>query len=404
MYKKKFVFDAILNIIATSIPILLLQIVTLPIVGARLGDDKYGLVITLISLFTLLSLSFGNVLNNIRLLLDNEYKQKNITGDFNILLVASIILSSFLTILGTLYYEGEFSFINIVLMLLITCFSLMREYLLVSFRLTLNYKAILSNNIILGIGYIMGTLLFYVTGVWQLIYVFGLGFSLFYIIKKSNLLKEPLTMSKLFRKTTYKSIILFCSAFLKSTLSYADKLLLFPLLGPTAVSIYYSATIIGKLILMIITPVNGVMLSYLTRVEKIGRKKLFQIMAITCIVGGIGYLLTIQISFPLLNLLYPKWAEESMELIYITSGSAILGVLSSVLQPFNLKFNNLNWQLIINGTNLIVYIICSFILYRHFGLIGFCVGALISNFFRFVFMIYILIINMKSVEKAAPSN
>ncbi|WP_257348291.1 lipopolysaccharide biosynthesis protein [Pseudalkalibacillus decolorationis] len=395
MLKKKFIFDSILNIIATAIPLLIIQLVALPFVGTRLGDTQYGLIVTLISLFTLLSLPFGNVLNNIRLLLDNEYEQKKITGDFNVLLAASIIISAFIVMVGTIYYEGTFSIISVILIITISCLNLIREYLLVSFRIELNYKAILVNNIILGIGYMTGTLVFYLTGYWQSIFILGSGLSLFYIIRNSNLLKESFTTTKLFKNTLYKNLILFCSIFLKTILSYADKLLLFPLLGPTVVSVYYTATIIGKIISMMITPINSVILSYLTRMEKIGFKNFLYVIIITSVVGVMGYFITILISHPLLYFLYPSWAAESMELIYITTASAILGVMSSVIHPFILRFNNINWQLFISGTNVVIYIICAFVFFNLYGLIGFCVGILIANGFKLVIMISIFIYNYR---------
>lgn len=402
MLKKKFVFDSLLNIIATSIPIIVLQLFTLPIIGAKLGDEQYGLVVTLISLFTLLSFPFGNVLNNIRLLLDKEYEQKEITGDFNALLAGSVIVSAFVTIVGTVYYEGSFSFISIIFMVIISSLNLLREYLIVTFRIKLNYKAILVNNIILGIGYSIGTILFYLTGYWYLVYIIGSGLSLIYITKNSNLLKESFVITKLFKKTTYKSLVLFCSSFLRTILSYADKLLLFPLLGPKAVSIYYSATIIGKMISMAITPVNSVILSYLTRIEKMKIKTFIYIILIMSIVGGIGYIVIVQLSYPILNILYPNWAAESMNLVYITAASAIIGIISSVIQPFNLRFNNINWQLFISGTNVVIYIICAYIFYSLYGLLGFCFGILIANSLKLFMMLAIFVFNYrKQNEKKA---
>jgi O-antigen/teichoic acid export membrane protein len=395
--KKKFLFDSLLNIIATSIPVLTLQLVILPIVGANLGSDQYGLVITLISLVTLMSFPFGNVLNNIRLLLDKEYKERNIIGDFNILLIGSIIISSIFVIVGTIYYNGSFSIKNITFMVTISFLTLLRDYLLVSFRIELNYKAILINNVVLVIGYLTGTLVFYLSGYWQLIYIVGLAFSLLYILNNTSLLKEKFTITKNFKVTFNKSLILFCSSFLKTILTYADKLLLFPLLGPTAVSIYYSATIIGKIISMIITPVNGVVLSYLTQVSNFERKRFIHIILITSILGVIGYFLSIVISYPLLNLLYPNWASESLKLIYITSASVILEVVSSVINPFILRYNKINWQLYLSGTNVIVYIICTVVLFKTYGLIGFCIGVLVANAIKLILMINIFNINNKKM-------
>lgn len=395
MLKKRFMLDVMLNIIASAIPIVVLQLIVLPIFGRELGDAQYGLVVTLVSLYTLLSLPFGNVLNNIRLLLNNEYEQNKVTGDFNVLLAGSLIISSFILILGTIFYEGTFSIISVFLMIIISCINLLREYLIVSFRINLNYKGILINNLILGIGYIFGIIVFYITGYWQSIFILGSGLSLFYITRNSNLLKESFATTNLFKVTTYKSIVLFCSIFLKNTLSYADKLLLFPLLGATTVSIYYTATILGKIISMMITPINSVVLSYLIKSEKMRIKKFIFMIILTGVIGVIGYFVTISASQSLLYFLYPNWAAESMELIYITTASAILDVMNSVIHPFILRFNNINWQWLISGTNVFVYIISAFLFYDLYGLIGFCIGILVANVFKLILMILIFIINYR---------
>lgn len=395
MLNKRFMLDVLLNIIASAFPILVLQLIVLPIFGRELGDTQYGLVVTLVSLYTLLSLPFGNVLNNMRLLLNKDYEQNKVTGDFNVLLTGSIIISSLILMLGTIYYEGTFSIISISLIIIISCINILREYLIVSFRINLNYKAILINSLILGIGYIFGIIVFYITDYWQSTFILGSGLSLFYITRNSNLLKESFVTTNLFKVTTYKSIVLFCSIFLKNTLSYADKLLLFPLLGPTTVSIYYTATILGKIISMMITPINGVMLSYLTKTEKIRIRNFILIIVLTVIVGVIGYFVTILVSHSLLYFLYPNWAAESMELIYITTASAILEVMSSVIQPFILRFNNINWQWLISITNVFVYTICAFLFYDLYGLVGFCIGILVANVFKLILMILIFIINYR---------
>lgn len=391
--KKKILLDVILNIVATAIPLLVLQLISLPVVAHRMGSDGYGIVITLISLFTLLSIPFGNSLNNIRLLLNEEYKGKNLIGDFNILLVWSLIISSFLMFIGVSYFIESFSIINTILTIFIACLILIREYLMVSFRIKLNYQAILINNIILGLGYLLGTYLFYLTGYWHLIYIVGSTVSLFYIIKNSNLIKEPFFKTYLFKKTSYKSLILFVSTFLKTLLSYADKLLLFPLLGPHVVSVYYTATVFGKIIAMAITPINSVVLSYLTRIDRLEKRKLVLLIGIIGSIGFIGYFIIILISKPLLYLLYPNWAEQSFKLIYITSGTAIVEVMSSIIHPFILRFKNINWQILINGSSVIVYIVCTLMFYSQYGLLGFCLGVLISSVYKLIIMTLIFFIS-----------
>ena len=48
--KKRIAADMILNIIATGVPIFVLQIVIYPIVAARTDDNQYALMISMYSL------------------------------------------------------------------------------------------------------------------------------------------------------------------------------------------------------------------------------------------------------------------------------------------------------------------------------------------------------------------
>ncbi|MBA2175365.1 hypothetical protein H0266_10700 [Halobacillus locisalis] len=386
MYKRKFIFDSILSIVAAAIPILILQLFTLPIVGSLLGQESYGLVVALISLFTLISFPFGNVLNNTRLVMQKEYENQP-KGDFHLLLLISVVLSVLMVSLGTLYYQESASIYEISFMIIITILNLMREYLIVDFRLNLNYKAILFNNVILGVGYLFGTIIFYYTKIWEVIFVSGLVASLVYILINSSLLKDCFEITELFKRTTYKFSVLYFSGLMKTSISYADKLLLFPLLGSKVVSIYYTATILGKITSMVIIPINNVILSYLSKLKSIKKERFIFVITISSALGVFAYFVIVFISPYVLYKLYPEWASESLNLIYITTASAIVTTLNSVSQPFILKFKSVNWQILISGSHVIIYLILAFYLYQHFGLIGFCIGILVASCFKLAFMI-----------------
>src|SRR5690625_1868138 len=130
------------------LPIAVLQIITFPYLARVLGATAYGEAVFLISVFTIISFPFGNVLNNLRLLKDEDYKEENVTGDFNRLLVYSILISVFVFLI----YTTQNSLINhreIILLLIIIILALIKEYYIVSFRLTLNFKKIMVNNFLL---------------------------------------------------------------------------------------------------------------------------------------------------------------------------------------------------------------------------------------------------------------
>ncbi|WP_135449623.1 hypothetical protein [Planococcus citreus] len=160
MNKKKFLIDSLLNIFSTTLPLLVLQLVSLPIVANQTGSDKFGVVITVISVITVIGHPLGNVLNNIRLLKNDFYLQKGLVGDFNYLLIGSSIFSALLVILISIFYINDLNIFNIILLVLIVVLSVLKEYLLVSYRITLNFKGILLNNLLLSIGYGLGTIFF----------------------------------------------------------------------------------------------------------------------------------------------------------------------------------------------------------------------------------------------------
>lgn len=399
MKYKQFLFDILLNIISTAIPIAILQLVVLPNIALILGNERYGTIITLISLFTLVSNTLGNSLNNLRLLQNNEYNKNNYEGDFNIILFFNIIVCVIVVFIGSFMYEDKNTFINVIFLLLISCLDLLCNYLKVTFRIVLNYKAIILNNIFTSIGYLLGYALFYLIGYWQIIYIMGFACSLLHILKNSSLLKEKYIKTPFFKQTLYKDFILVVSGLTRTVIAYADKLILYPLLGPTAVSIYYSATILGKLVTMTITSITSVMLSYLSRMKSFSLRKYAYIFSLTCFIGILSYFGCIYVSKRLLVILYPQWAAESLELIYITTATVVVSAISNILHPIILRFFNLNWQLVLGFLNLFIYITCGLLFFDAYGLIGFCIGLLVSNVIKLLMLLSVIILGSRYKSK-----
>ena len=103
----------------------------------------------------------------------------------------------------------------------------------------------------------------------------------------------------------------------------------------------------------------------------------------------IGYFIINWVSIPVLKILYPKWYLESQKLISINTATALIITMTSIIHPFILKFRDIKWQMIINIVNLISYMLFIYIFYYYFGLLGFCVGILLSNFLKLLLMVYI---------------
>src|SRR5690625_3190737 len=339
--------DVALNIIAVMLPIAVLQFISLPYIGNLIGAESYGEIVFLISVFTLISFPFGNVLNNVRLLANEKYEEKEITGDFNFLILCSIIIGS----ITFLIYSTQNNFIDIIdtfLIIIIIILTITKEYFIVSFRLILNFKNIVLNNVFLAIGYLVGTFVFTLVNYWEFIYIIGLIFSNIFIYRRSKLVKEGFKKTVFFKDTLKDSFYLYSAGLVKNLVTHADKLLLFPLLGPHNVAVYYSSSIIGKMISMFVNPANTVVLSYLVKTRKKVRMAYYLIIAF--ILGFIFYLLILLIGPLFLKVLYNSWYLESVKLYKYTAATSIISVIAGLFQPFNMRFNNLKWQLYINGS------------------------------------------------------
>lgn len=375
--KRQIIFDAALNITAAAVPIAVLQLLIYPAMARRLGDNGYGLMVTLVSLLTLISVSLGNVLNNVRLLRQNEYAALPHGGDFNRILLGEAVVNAIAVIVVAARYEhGALG--SLLLTVFTATLLLVQSYISVCFRLELNYRKVLFSNLILILGFGIGYLLFLIWPQWQLVYLSGYLASTLYILRQHNLLAEPFSQTELFRPTLRDCLIYAAATLCAASLSYVDKLMLYPMLGGAMVSVYYSATIMGKICAMAITPISSVMLSYLAKMERFRRSIFFKLLLALTGLGTVGYFACLWISGPLLQLLYPEWAADSMRIIRVVTLTAMVTLISSVLNPIVLRFCRMGWQALINVISLVVYIVGSLLLVRLYGLAGFSAGVLIS--------------------------
>lgn len=397
MRKKKIIADMLLNIIATALPTIFLQLLILPLLAKQMTSDNYGFLVTILALLNVVPATFGNVLNNIRLLYDSEYRINKVTGDFNILLTIGEIINSVCIVVFIFIYNKSFSPTDIILTICVGFVWLLREYYIVAYRLIINYKSILFSNIIMVIGYGIGYAIFQFCYQWQVIYLCGFFFSLIYIAITSDIWREPFKRTFLFELISKESLLLLIAGIFTRIIIYADKLLIYPVLGGTTVAIYYAATIFGKVVSLVLNPVSSVALTYLSKKKAKDNKSFNYTLIIGSIVCFFGYFFCLIISRPVLKILYPDYVDQAMKYIVYTTGVTVLNALISLINPFIMKFFSMKWQIAINGATTLVYVGLSMSLLHFWGLYGFCIGSLITYTLKVLFMIYIYY-KCKSIE------
>ena len=376
-----------LNVVATAIPTIALQLFIQPSMARGMDDNLYGLLVTMLALLNVIPATFGNTLNNIRLIYQKGDDEQR--PNYQVLLLILAAVNLLLMTLITLLYDRTVTPLSLLLILVVSLFWLAREYYSVAFRIQLNYVNIVISNLIMVLGYGIGFLLFTRLGNWQWVFLMGNLFSLVFIFLKCSLWKEKLITDSNFRNISWQMILLMIAGLLTRITNYADKLLIYPILGGAVVSVYYAATLFGKIVSMAITPISGVMLSYLSKTRGKDDHTFRMTFLLSSAVCVVGYFVCIAISRPILTLLYPQFVNSAMNYIWITTGTMVLTTLVSVINPFVLRYFDMKWQIIINAAYVAAYVSLSMLLLQKFGLYGFCVGTLIATVFKMILMLLI---------------
>lgn len=387
--KSKIVISFVFNLVALALPLVVLQLLVLPMMGRTMDGDRYGFVVAIFAFFSLIPGVLGNSLNNIRLIHESDWAAEE-EGGFNLLqIVFAIIGAMAVAIYAAL--NGYFSVSDLVLIAATGLLWTMREYGCVAFLIDMDYRSVLLNSVVMSSGYLLGYVAFLATGCWMLVFFVGQVLSVAYIFVRTGLKNGGVAKSDRFGSLVRESLILSASTFVARSASYCDRVILYPLIGGASVAVYYSATLVPKLVNMIASSMNSVILSFLSKRSKIHRNELFLVLVASFAVCVVCYGIVMAIAPPILSLLYPQFAEAALPLLPIVTATAFVVVLSTIVSPYVLKFRPIRWQMIVSIVSLVFYLAAALVLLYWFGLIGFCIGALLAETGRFTALLMIFI-------------
>ena len=388
---KRFVGDVALNLIATAVPLFILQLVILPGLATMVGEEQYGQIVTITSVFMLVSGSFGSALNNSRLISNELYENEHVTGDYNFFLVVLTAVNAVIVLAFTYLLSPQIDMVDLIIAGLIACVNLMIQYGNVHFRLALNYKKVMINSILLAAGYAVGYLLFRFSGRWVYVYLFGFIFSSLFIINTTNMVQEGLRRTKLFPVIQKQVLYLLGSSILVSASVYLDRIILYPILGGAQVAIYFSATAIPKMISLVADPITGVILSYLAKMKEISKSRYLRVFLLLLMIGVVGYFVIIIVTPFILSLLYPQYQERAVKYIPITGLTTIIIVCCNMLNALAIRFRSIKWQLILNASYVAMSLLLAILGNLVSGMEGFCVGLLIAAVLKLITLILVLL-------------
>lgn len=392
--------DFLLNILGSAIYTLSTQILAYPFISRIVGSDEYGLVLTLMGIANAIGVAIGNPLNNTRILLQKNYSDRSIQGDFNFIFLVGFSVNIVLVSVISSLIIGGFD-LNVVYMTFISILILFRSYFTVSYRLVINYRKLLYSNLLGMLGYFLGVFIARLTGVWGFVFIFGELFSGVYIFVTSrHLVFEKPIRTELFNTTLKKYMLIMSAAFISTLMTYMDRFFIYPFLGGDQVSIYNVASFLGKTGGIILTPIAGVLLTYYANERNLTIQIFIKRLIIFFSSAVLLYIGILMFGRSITALLYPTLYKESIPYFVLANLATTVSILGNTIQPTLLRYCNSGWQPIIQVVYLLSYLIFGVYGMNNYGLIGFCYSVLFSNLIKIFFMISVVIYSFnKSKEK-----
>jgi O-antigen/teichoic acid export membrane protein len=384
--KSKILIDFLYNIMGSMINVGVIQLIIYPVLANLLNSATYGLVLTVMGIVNTISSAFGNSLNNTRLIQNSKYLSKNVNGDFNVILVLVNVFGYFITLfIGIQFFEFDFTIILLISTLVVLILT--KSYIIVAYRLNLNYRTNLLSNIVSSIGFLLGIYLVYETAIWPLAFIIAEIFNIVFVLFTSEIHKEPFKITPLFRVTMDKYLLLIITSLLGNLLVYLDRLIIYPVLGGESVSIYTTASMFGKSLGLVMVPVAGVLLSYFAQKNFVmNRRKYWLINLFVFISSFVFFIFSYFVAPWFTGLLYPTLISQAREYILYANLAAIISAAANMIQPAVLRYAPTFWQVVKEIIYGIAYLGLGFIFLKSYGLLGFCWAAIIANIIRLVLL------------------
>lgn len=381
---KEKIKNLIYSIAGVAIFNMVIQFFIYPQIEKTLGPEKNGIALSLISLIAIISGTCGYAVNSSRLL-GLSHGRTN-SGDYNIIL---LIMGTVCSGIGAVYlfWLDIATPISVILYILLIVATMLRYYSDVEFRININFFRYMIYYILISVGYIVGLVFLKLSGEWMLTLLLGELFAVIYVVICGKIYRPPF-----FKKTeafapAFTSIsFLFLSSLIDNLTLHADRILLLAITGAgTAVTTYYIASLVGKLVALLTVPINSLIISYMVKYKGALSKKLWTLMVGgSAVFGAVAFVGCMIVSPFLIKILYPdNYAEASKYLVGAVLGQ-IFYFVSGVLMTALLKFKGEKRQFIFNVSYAVIFFAAVILGTSLYSLEGFVYAVLIANAIRFV--------------------
>ncbi|MBR6680763.1 MAG: hypothetical protein IKL59_05830 [Clostridia bacterium] len=405
--KKKIFTDMIWSVSGLVLMNVTLQFMIYPFWEKKLGEDGLGNILYLLALMNIFAVSIGISVNYARITASNKGETKN-TVYMLVLTGASVISFGVAMLIG--FFGGvEMTLLEKLLFGFVMCATMWRYYADVEYKLFLNYKSYFLYYLFISIGYGIGIGLFYLTGLWPLTLLVGECFGLSFVLLRGRIFKpDGKTDSAEMRAVIKISVLLFAAEAISTLIFNADRIALKAVIDETAVTNYYLASLLGKTVALITTPLNGVIVGYLAKYKGELRFKLMTVITVAALaVIALATVACTVGSYIIIPILYPDQFETVKQYFVVTNLAQIFYFAANVTTVVLLRFAKSRYQIYVNVAYALAFCAICIPLAAMYGFSAFCTGLLITCFIRFFTSIalgYFSVISTKIKNKKQNTN
>ena len=383
-FLKNYVFSAAGLILMTGISTL----VVYPFIERELGIESQGAVLFYMTLAGLFASVFGTGANYARM---KHYAEEgtSVNGDYNLYLLGSIIPTIVFTIAAVLL-KKDTAGVSTVWLIIIALLMIARHYLDIEYRLKMNFTRFFFYYSFIGIGYLIGMLLFkFLIPVWVVIFMAGELAGIIFVIASGTVAKPPFfKRSEHFSQHLKSTAGISASFFLSDFVGSADRFL-FPILltnGDTLTSLYYYASLIGKAMSLLSSPLNGVLSGTLANEKgKLAKKSFVKIILLMLGIWVIVTLLAMGASHLFVRLFYPAHYEAARPYFLLANAGQVLYFICNTMMVIVLRYMKVRVQILTSLIYSIFFLVVTIPMILYLGIVGMAVGVLLANALKFAF-------------------
>ena len=370
--KYKFLFsDMILNMVGFGIYVVSQKIILLPIIAKQVNDNVYTSLTLFMSILNIFCNVTGGELGNVRLIKNNDYKDKKVIGDFSRIL---LVLSLLIIVIGSpilIFLKYEYKYI--LFFILTILMANIRLYATNFYRLEKKFVKVIIQNLIYLIGIILGLFVFnYIHEIYIVLFIPEL-ISIIYALFNCDLIKMGLNKTTEIKSTIKKYIGLGTISLLNNIMNYCDSILIYPILGAQQVAVYYAVNSVSNITSLLTNPMSSVILSWISNAKDEKKNKIFKItLSINIPLIIIVTLITIPLTYLSMFVLYKQYLSGITILVILISISTAFGTAGAFTKTILIKYTKTANLVGIYIMYFIVLSILGIILSKIYSLIRIC--------------------------------